>query len=85
MDNLLTLLGVRRRGFVIGVPGADDIMLGYQSMSFHDALYVRRCSGCARRRSSRTGCAGSGMLDDAGRVLPVDAAASPLRALTVAP
>ncbi|OSQ43100.1 ethanolamine ammonia-lyase [Thalassospira sp. MCCC 1A01428] len=41
MDNLLTLLGVAGTNFVIGVPGADDIMLNYQSTSFHDAMYLR--------------------------------------------
>lgn len=45
MDTLLTLLGVAGVNFVIGVPGADDIMLNYQSTSFHDALYVRRALG----------------------------------------
>jgi len=45
MDALLTLLGVAGVNFVIGVPGADDIMLNYQSTSFHDALYVRRALG----------------------------------------
>jgi ethanolamine ammonia-lyase large subunit len=42
MDTLLTLLGVANVNFIMGVPGADDIMLNYQSTSFHDALYVRR-------------------------------------------
>lgn len=42
MDNLLTLLGVAGVNFIMGVPGADDIMLNYQSTSFHDALYLRR-------------------------------------------
>ncbi|MGA2550407.1 MAG: ethanolamine ammonia-lyase subunit EutB [Burkholderiaceae bacterium] len=42
MDNLLTLLGVAGINFVMGVPGADDVMLNYQSTSFHDALYLRR-------------------------------------------
>ena len=45
MDGLLTLLGVAGCTFVMGVPGADDIMLNYQSTSFHDALYVRRVLG----------------------------------------
>ncbi|SFK39478.1 ethanolamine ammonia-lyase subunit EutB [Methylocapsa palsarum] len=45
MDNLLTLLGVAGCAYVMGVPGADDIMLGYQSTSYHDALYVRRALG----------------------------------------
>jgi ethanolamine ammonia-lyase large subunit len=45
MDNLLTLLGVAGCAFIMGVPGSDDIMLNYQSTSFHDALYVRRVLG----------------------------------------
>jgi ethanolamine ammonia-lyase large subunit len=44
MDTLLTLLCAAGLTFLIGVPGADDIMLNYQSTSFHDALYARRCS-----------------------------------------
>jgi len=40
-DALLTLLGVAGCNYIMGVPGADDIMLHYQSTSFHDALYVR--------------------------------------------
>src|SRR6201999_2925467 len=42
MDTLLTLLAVAGVNFIMGVPGADDIMLNYQSTSFHDALYARR-------------------------------------------
>lgn len=42
MDNLLTLLGVAGCNFIMGIPGADDIMLNYQSTSFHDALYLRK-------------------------------------------
>jgi ethanolamine ammonia-lyase large subunit len=45
MDNLLTLLGVAGCNFVMGVPGSDDIMLNYQSTSFHDALYLRKVLG----------------------------------------
>ncbi len=45
MDTLLTLLGVAGVNFIMGIPGADDIMLNYQSTSFHDALYVRRVLG----------------------------------------
>ena len=41
MDSILTLLGTAGCTFVMGVPGADDIMLNYQSTSFHDAAYVR--------------------------------------------
>lgn len=42
MDTLLTLLGVAGCNFIMGVPGADDIMLGYQSTSFHDSHYLRQ-------------------------------------------
>ena len=42
MDTLLTLLGVAGCNYIMGVPGADDIMLGYQSTSFHDAQYLRQ-------------------------------------------
>ena len=45
MDNLLTLLGVAGCNFVMGIPGSDDIMLNYQSTSFHDALYIRKVLG----------------------------------------
>ena len=45
MDNLLTLLGVAGCNFIMGIPGSDDIMLAYQSTSFHDALYLRRVLG----------------------------------------
>ena len=45
MDVLLTLLGSAGCNFVMGIPGSDDIMLNYQSTSFHDALYVRRVLG----------------------------------------
>ena len=45
MDVLLTLLGVAACNFVMGIPGSDDIMLNYQTTSFHDALYVRRVLG----------------------------------------
>ena len=45
MDNLLTLLGVAGCNFFMGVPGTDDIMLNYQSTSFHDALYLRKVLG----------------------------------------
>jgi ethanolamine ammonia-lyase large subunit len=45
MDDLLTLLGVAGVNYVMGVPGADDVMLNYQSTSFHDALYLRQVLG----------------------------------------
>jgi len=48
MDNLLTLLAAAGVSFIMGVPGADDVMLNYQSTSFHDALYVRELFGLRR-------------------------------------
>ena len=45
MDTLLTLLGTAGCNYVMGVPGADDVMLNYQSTSFHDALYLRQLLG----------------------------------------
>ncbi|WP_398469997.1 ethanolamine ammonia-lyase subunit EutB [Tardiphaga sp.] len=48
MDNLLTLLAAAGVNFIMGVPGADDVMLNYQSTSFHDALYLRDVFGLNR-------------------------------------
>ncbi|NVK38631.1 MAG: ethanolamine ammonia-lyase subunit EutB [Gammaproteobacteria bacterium] len=45
MDNLLTLLASAGCTFVMGIPGSDDIMLNYQTTSFHDALYIRKLLG----------------------------------------
>jgi ethanolamine ammonia-lyase large subunit len=45
MDTLLTLLGLAGANYIMGVPGADDVMLNYQSTSFHDALYIRKVLG----------------------------------------
>jgi ethanolamine ammonia-lyase large subunit len=48
MDTLLTLLAAAGVTFIMGVPGADDVMLNYQSTSFHDALFVREVFGLKR-------------------------------------
>ncbi len=45
MDNLLTLLCVAGCTYIMGIPGSDDIMLNYQTTSFHDALYARQVLG----------------------------------------
>jgi ethanolamine ammonia-lyase large subunit len=81
-DVLLTLLGVAGAAFVIAVPGADDVMLGYQSLSFHDVLYARQVLGLRPAPEFEEWMLGQGMLDDRGRVLPIAADTSPLRALT---
>jgi len=82
MDTLLTLLAAAGTAFVITVPGADDVMLGYQSLSFHDALYVRDTGNLRPAPEFEAWLRRLGMADDAGRILPVDVAASPLRALS---
>jgi ethanolamine ammonia-lyase large subunit len=81
MDTLLTLLGVAGCSFVIAVPGADDVMLGYQSTSFHDALYARQVLGLRPAPEFEAWLERLGMIDEGGRVLPVDVGVSPLRAL----
>jgi len=45
MDMLLTLLGAAGINFIMGIPGSDDVMLNYQTTSFHDALYARQVLG----------------------------------------
>ncbi|MDJ0366345.1 ethanolamine ammonia-lyase subunit EutB [Hymenobacter sp. H14-R3] len=74
MDNLLTLLGVAGCNFIMGVPGADDIMLGYQSTSFHDALYLRRVLGLRPAPEFAAWLAQQGIFDESGRQLPATAA-----------
>jgi ethanolamine ammonia-lyase large subunit len=68
MDALLTLLAVAGCTFVMGVPGADDIMLNYQSTSFHDALYVRRLLGLRPAPEFEAWLASVGITDDAGHL-----------------
>jgi ethanolamine ammonia-lyase large subunit len=48
MDTLMTLLAAAGLTYMMGVPGADDVMLMYQSTSFHDALYLRKVMGLER-------------------------------------
>ena len=69
MDTLLTLLGTAGVNFVMGVPGADDIMLNYQSTSFHDALYLRRLLSLRHAPEFEAWLKRMGVLDDAGRLL----------------
>jgi ethanolamine ammonia-lyase large subunit len=76
MDALLTLLGVAGVTYVMGVPGADDVMLSYQSTSFHDALYLRGALGLKPAPEFEAWLAGMGI---AGTAAPeqVPAALSP--------
>lgn len=70
MDNLLTLLGVAGCTYVMGVPGADDIMLGYQSTSFHDALYLRAVLGLKPAPEFEAWLKTFGIMDEKARVRP---------------
>ena len=76
MDTLLTLLGVAGINYIMGVPGSDDIMLGYQSTSFHDALYIRRVLGKKPAPEFEAWLEKMQLVDSNGRVLsPVDSQA----------
>jgi len=69
MDNLLTLLGVAGCNFIMGVPGADDVMLNYQSTSFHDQLYIRQVLGLKRAPEFEEWLFKMGMTDQSGKIL----------------
>jgi ethanolamine ammonia-lyase large subunit len=73
MDTLLVLLAAAGVTFVIGVPGADDVMLGYQSTSFHDALFLRETLGLRRAPEFEAWMRHMRLADDAGRLLPPQA------------
>jgi ethanolamine ammonia-lyase large subunit len=68
MDTLLTLLGAAGCNFIMGVPGADDIMLNYQSTSFHDALYLRQLLGLRPAPEFEAWLAQSGIVEDGTRL-----------------
>jgi len=70
MDNLLTLLGTAGVSFIMGVPGADDIMLNYQSTSFHDALYLRQVLGLKHAPEFEAWLIAMGVINAEGRLLP---------------
>jgi ethanolamine ammonia-lyase large subunit len=72
-DALLTLLGVAGCTYVMGVPGADDVMLGYQSTSFHDAQYVRQVLGLRPAPEFEAWLESAELLDERGRLRPAPA------------
>ena len=79
MDALLTLLGTAGCTFIMGIPGADDVMLNYQSTSFHDALYVRRALGKRPAPEFEAWLERMGLFRDGGeRRLTSDTALSPV-------
>ena len=81
MDTLLTLLGTAGCNFIMGVPGADDIMLNYQSSSFHDALYLRQVLGLKPAPEFEAWLAQMGIVEDGTRLRSV-ASGHPLLGLT---
>jgi len=70
MDTLLTLLGAAGVAYIMSVPGADDVMLNYQSTSFHDALYLREVMGLKRAPEFEAWLERMGIVDAEGRLLP---------------
>ena len=70
MDNLLVLLAAAGLNFMMGVPGADDVMLNYQSTSFHDALFVRQLLGLKRAPEFEAWLQRMGITGDMGQLLP---------------
>jgi ethanolamine ammonia-lyase large subunit len=70
MDALLTVLGVAGCTYIMGVPGADDVMLGYQSTSFHDALYLRETLGLRPAPEFEAWLQAMGVMDERTRLLP---------------
>ena len=70
MDTLLTLLATAGVNFVMGVPSADDVMLGYQSTSFHDALATRELLGKRPAPEFETWFQTQGLFDAAPRSRP---------------
>ncbi len=83
MDTALTLLAAAGVTYIMGVPGADDVMLNYQSTSFHDANYVREVLGLKRAPEFEAWLRRMGLTDASGRLTgpgsahPLLAAASP--------
>ncbi|WP_108501304.1 ethanolamine ammonia-lyase subunit EutB [Paracoccus indicus] len=68
MDNLLTLLGVAGITFIMGIPGSDDVMLNYQTTSFHDALYARKVLGLRPAPEFEAWLQQHGIFDAQGRM-----------------
>ncbi len=73
MDTLLTLLGTAGVTFIMGIPGADDVMLHYQSTSFHDALYIRNLLGLRPAPEFESWLIQMGLSADGVHILPAGA------------
>jgi ethanolamine ammonia-lyase large subunit len=83
MDVLLTVLGAAGVNFIMGVPGSDDIMLNYQTTSFHDALYARRVLGLAPAPEFCDWLERAGIFADAARARLGENLPAALRALAL--
>ncbi|HEX8656704.1 MAG TPA: ethanolamine ammonia-lyase subunit EutB, partial [Hymenobacter sp.] len=70
MDTLMTLLGAAGLTFIMGVPGADDIMLNYQSLSFHDVLALRAMLGLRPAPEFEDWLVSTEIADRHGRIRP---------------
>ncbi|WP_117192005.1 ethanolamine ammonia-lyase subunit EutB [Rhizobium terrae] len=79
MDTLLTLLGTAGISFIMGIPGADDVMLNYQSTSFHDQLYIREVLGLKRAPEFQQWLDRMRVTDMHGRLVPQNPCQSLLR------
>jgi ethanolamine ammonia-lyase large subunit len=73
MDNLLLLIAAAGVTFVIAVPGADDVMLNYQSLSFHDTLFAREVLGLQRAPEFEDWLVKMRIVGDDGRLRPIGA------------
>jgi ethanolamine ammonia-lyase large subunit len=69
-DDLLLLLAAAGVNFVMGVPGSDDVLLGYQSTSYHDALFAREALDLRRAPEFEHWLEQNGIMDDRGQLLP---------------
>ncbi|MCX6294052.1 MAG: ethanolamine ammonia-lyase subunit EutB, partial [Sphingobacteriales bacterium] len=69
MDNLLVLMGTAGCNYIMGIPGADDIMLNYQSTSFHDALFVRELLGLKPAPEFESWLLKQGLTNDQGKLI----------------
>lgn len=71
MDNLLTLLVAAGVNYIMGIPGADDIMLNYQSTSYHDALFIRKLLGKRHAPEFEEWLQRMKVIDKQGDILPI--------------
>ena len=71
MDTLMTLLANAGLTFIMGIPGADDIMLNYQTTSFHDALYLRKVLGLRAAPEFESWLKQMNIMDEKGNVQPI--------------